>query len=237
MKADILLVEDDPTTRAYLTALLETVPARVEAADSVAAALHLAERKAHDLWLVDAHLPDGSGIELLAALRTRGLRTLALAHTAARDRSELDPLIRAGYAEVLLKPVEAGAWLGTIRRALGLRADVAAAAATVPPSGKLPIWDDDAAMRALGGSSTHVAALRELFLVELPVQRDAIRGGDAAARHAQLHRLRASCTLVGAARLDAAVQALQATPDGAAELQRFTAAAQDTLDQPASPSV
>lgn len=232
MKANILLVEDDPTTRAYLTALLETVPARVEAADSMAAALRLAGHQAHDLWLVDAHLPDGSGVELLAALRARGLRTLALAHTAARDRSELDPLIQAGYAEVLLKPVDAGAWLAAIRRVLALPADDAATTAPRPPAGKLPIWNDEAAARALGGSSTHVAALRELFLAELPIQRDAIGGGDAEVRHVQLHRLRASCALVGAARLEVAVQALQAAPNGAAELQGFADAAQDTLGQP-----
>lgn len=87
MKANILLVEDDPTTRAYLVALLETVPARIEAADSIAAALRMVGHQAHDLWLVDANLPDGSGIELLAALRARGLQATALAHTAARDRS------------------------------------------------------------------------------------------------------------------------------------------------------
>ena len=234
MKANILLVEDDPTTRAYLTALLETVPARVGTADSMAAALSLAGHEPHDLWLVDAHLPDGSGVELLATLRARGLQTRALAHTAARDRSELDPLIRAGYAEVLLKPVDAGAWLGAIRRVLGLHAGDAAITVPAQTGGKLPVWDDEAAARALGGSSAHVAALREMFLVELPSQRDAIGGGDASARQAQLHRLRASCALVGAVRLGAAVEALQAAPDGVAELQGFADAAQDTLGYPAS---
>ena len=232
MKANILLVEDDPTTRAYLVALLETVPAQVEAADSIAAALRIAGQ--HDLWLVDAHLPDGSGVELLAALRARGLQATALAHTAARDRSELEPLIQAGYAEVLLKPVDGGAWLGAIRRVLGLHAGDAATTAPATPTGKLPVWDDAAAARALGGSSAHVAALRELFLAELPGQRNTILDAGHEARHAQLHRLRASCALVGAARLEAAVQALQATPDDAAALRCFADTAQDTLVQPGS---
>ena len=77
----------------------------------------------------------------------------------------------------------------------------------------------------------HVAALRRLFLDELPGMRAGI--ADPATRAGTLHRLRASCGFVGAARLDAAVQALQESKSEAA-LQRVLDTLQDTLDQ--SPS-
>lgn len=232
----VLLVEDDPTTRSYLEALLATLPVRVSAAANMAQALRLADAATFDLLLVDARLPDGSGIELLAALRERGVRAPALAHTAARERSELDPLLAAGFEEVLLKPVDASLWTATLARHLGGAPDAAARVRIADASGGVPpVWDDAAAARALAGDSTHVASLRQLFLAELPGQLQALRAGGGAA-HDQLHRLRASCALVGAARLDAAVRALQAGEDHEA-LQRVLAAGQDTLDQaPPSPS-
>ena len=236
----ILLVEDDPTTRSYLEALLAALPVQVSAAASMAEAIRQAGKTAFDLLLVDARLPDGSGIELLAELRRCGVRAPALAHTAARERSELDPLIAAGFEEVLLKPVDAALWTATLARHLG-GAPVATTRMRIveEPDGKLPVWDDAAAARALAGNNAHVASLRQLFLAELPGQLQALRTMDSTARD-QLHRLRASCALVGAARLDAAVRALQVeedtTEEGIAEtgtdaLQRVLAAGQDTLDQ------
>jgi CheY-like chemotaxis protein len=231
----MLLVEDDPTTRSYLEALLTTLPVRVSAAANMAQALQLAGTTAFDLLLVDARLPDGSGIELLAELRARGVQAPALAHTAARERGELDPLIAAGFEEVLLKPVHAALWTATLAHHLGV-APVATTRVRIAeePCGKLPVWDDAAATRALAGNDAHVASLRQLFLAELPGQLQALRAEGGTVRD-QLHRLRASCALVGAARLDAAVRVLQVEEDTDA-LQRVLAAGQDTLDQAPSSS-
>jgi CheY-like chemotaxis protein/HPt (histidine-containing phosphotransfer) domain-containing protein len=226
----ILLVEDDPTTCAYLLALTEALPARVDAAASVAAALRYATASPYDLWLVDANLPDGIGIELLAQLRALSPATPALAHTAAHEPGEFEPLVAAGFAEVLVKPIDADAWRTAIRRALGRVLTETACRDAADPSGELPLWDDDAAARALGGNVANVAALRGLFLSELPAQIAAIRDGDAAARRNQLHRLRASCAFVGACRLEEAVRSLQDSADDAT-LQAFLRTAELTLSQ------
>lgn len=227
----ILLVEDDPVSRAYLVAATRALPADVDAAASVAEAMPLACERSHDLWVFDANLPDGSGAELLRRLRASDPVTPALAHTAARDRSELDALIAAGFAEVLIKPLSAANLQASVRRALGLI--VAAENVPADACGKLPLWDDDAALAALNGQQAHVEALRALFLDELPRSRaaigDAARRGDADAVRADLHRLRASCGFVGAARLGAAVQALQGEPLSAVALQRFEEAVEDLL--------
>ena len=103
----ILLVEDDPVSGAFLAAAVATLPAEVDLADTVAMALQLASRHDHHLWLIDANLPDGNGRDLLRALRIHAPATPALAHTASRDRGDLDALIGAGFTEVLIKPLGA----------------------------------------------------------------------------------------------------------------------------------
>src|SRR5690606_37029819 len=83
----ILLVEDDPVSQAYLAAVLETLPATVDAVGRAADAMRAVERGGHDnhaLWLVDAHLPDVDGASLLARLRSLAPWTPAIAHTAPR---------------------------------------------------------------------------------------------------------------------------------------------------------
>lgn len=230
----VLLVEDDPPSRLFLAAALEAMPATVAAAGTVADALRqVADSPAFDLWLVDAHLPDGSGAGLLRELRSLDRATPALAHTASAERDALDALLAAGFAEVLVKPLPAATLQANVRRVLGIAGPVRVAE---PPAacGKLPVWDDAAAAAALGGDPAHVAALRSLFLAELPAQRDAVlaafeRGDDGAAA-AELHRLQAGCGFVGAARLAAAVEALRAGMGGGEARAAFAHAAQDAID-------
>ncbi|WP_242108102.1 response regulator [Luteimonas aquatica] len=225
MTPHILLVEDDPVSRAFLAAAAEALPARVDAVDTLAAARERIRAGRYDLWLVDANLPDGPGASLL---REPGRRDApALAHTAACEQDTLARLREAGFLDVLVKPLTASALRAAIRRATarteggGARQEQA------------PLWDDARALTALNGQHAHVDALRGLFLEELPGARDAVaaaaRAGDADAMRATLHRLRASCGFVGAMRMDAAVAALHAAPDSPEALAEFLAAAQDTL--------
>ncbi|WP_074867631.1 response regulator [Lysobacter enzymogenes] len=230
----VLLVEDDPTSRAFLTAAVEAVPAQVDGADSLAAAMALSASTDYQLWLFDAHLPDGSGIDLLERLRRSHPATPALAHTATGESEVRARLIASGFSDVLVKPLPAAAVRGAIRRLLDLPEHDALAAAPLHDAAA-PVWDDDAAARALNGNRAHIATLRELFVQELPNARRAIlaaaRIGNLDALRGELHKLRASCGFVGAAKLAQAVQALQTQPDSAHELQRFERTAQETAEQ------
>ncbi len=242
----VLLVEDDPVSREYLAAAVRAVPAEVDSVDSLAAALSLAQSRDYSLWLIDANLADGRGIELLGKLRGRHPLTPALAHTASSEADVLDALITAGFLEVLVKPLPAATVQGAVRRALGLAHDHATSVAGTA-AGKQPVWDDEAAARALNDNHAHIATLRGLFVDELPRLREriglAVHGGDFDGARANLHKLRASCGFVGAARLGEAVRALHQHADSAAMLARFDDAAADTLtvaatglDQAALPS-
>lgn len=233
MTARILLVEDDPITRAVLAAAVASLPADVDAVASAAEARERVGAARYDLALVDAHLPDGDGGSLLAALRTLGFAGPALAHTASNAPELLGRLRHQGFARVLVKPLAAAALLAAVAQALGhTPRRVADGDPAWPPAGVPPVWDDVAALAALRGERGHVAALRQLFTDELPaaVRRidNAVRAADRAALRDALHRLRASCGFVGAARLAAAVAALDAAPEPAAALPAFLAAAQET---------
>lgn len=233
----VLLVEDDEISRAFLTAAVRAVPAEVDSADNLAAALSLGCAQDYSLWLIDANLPDGNGADLLTKLRSRHPHTAALAHTATGDRVVLDALISAGFLEVLVKPLSATAVRGAVRRVLGLAcdADTDAYSEIVARPRKQPVWDDDAAALALNGNRTHVATLRDLFVAELPHMRERIGGavsdGDFDEVRASLHKLRASCGFVGAARLGSATHALQQQADSPMLFARFDEAAQDTLNR------
>lgn len=235
VKPRILLVEDDPTTRAFLTAAAQALPADVDAVGTATQARALCAKHAYTLWLLDAHLPDSDGASLLASLHATYARTPALAHTAARERAILEGLLDAGFLEALVKPITTAELHAALRRALdGQPVRVAESAPMIlsEPSAT-STWDDAAALSALHGQQGHVDALRGLFLAELASVRDqiieAVDVGDAPALRAALHRLRASCGFVGAARLAAAVTMLDRSTRPADALPGFLAAVQDTL--------
>ena len=215
----ILLVEDDPASRAFLAAAAGSLPAQVVAAAGCVQALAAAGGEpAFDLWLVDAQLGDGDGASLLGALRAAHPGTPALAHTASRDPAVLLRLRAAGFDAVVSKPLPAAALREALRALL---------AETERD------WDEAGALDALNGNPAHVAGLRELFLAELPAQHAAVSGalaaGDAGAARTVLHRMRASCGFVGAARLGDAVQLLEAAPADSGAVARFEAAVRSLL--------
>ena len=209
--ARIVLVEDDPISRSFMEAALADVPALVDATSDIASALVLARLHAHALWIVDAHLPDGDGIDCLRVLRAVA-DTTALAVTASTARQELDALCTAGFIEVLCKPMSVALLCGTVRRLLGQSAP----GIREPGLGKLPIWDETQALSAIGGDRDSLLKLRAMFQSDLPGLREQLRlawaDSDAHAALRVLHKLKAGCGFVGAARLARAVDALAASP-------------------------
>ena len=202
-KPRVLLVEDDPVSRAFMREALAGTAEIVAAACGAAARAAVRDTPGFALWLLDAHLGDGEGGALLRALRRHAPDTPALAHTADSDPEVARQLLAAGFREVLLKPLAPGALRDAVTRTLGDDAHAVAEAAPPP-------WQP---------------LLEVRFREELPAQRAALHAalvrGDHGAALAVLHRLRGSCALVGAGTLDAAVRALQARPGSASALAAF----------------
>jgi DNA-binding response OmpR family regulator len=242
----ILLLEDNPVSAEFMSAALAALPARVERAASLAEArawfadeTMRDDGDRYDLWLFDARLPDGAGADLLAELRAHGRNTPALAHTAEPSPEERTALLAAGFVDVLIKPLGMDALQAAVRRALGESPMSVHEAAEAPPmetAGAVPVWDDAVALRALNGNAAHVAAMRGLFLQELDAtatrMTTAAAAGDSAMLGEDLHRLRAACGFVGAARLAAAVESLREAPASPAALAEFESAARATLSSP-----
>jgi len=198
MNPTVLLVEDDPTTRAFLHAVTRALDVDIDLAASMQEALRLAHSTCYNVFLLDAHLPDGSGTELLKQLRRMYPEIPALAHTAVTDPAELQHLRDAGFDAAISKPVSAENWQKTLSALL-----------TPASPSTIPLWDDTAALKILGGNPGDLKALRELFVHELPDQINILERAhahhDNTAIQSELHRLRASCGFVGAARLTAAI--------------------------------
>ncbi|MDE2406729.1 MAG: response regulator [Xanthomonadaceae bacterium] len=220
----LLLVEDDPTSAAFLAEAATAFPARVTLAGSLAEAFTASVGQTFDLLLIDAHLPDGFGHALLRQLRQRGITAPALAHTAQADAATSAPLQAAGFLDVLQKPMSVLHLHAALRQHLQ------------QPAPSPPIWNDAGAQAAVGGNRSHVAQLRSLFLQELPGQRNRIGAAtarqDVVAVRAELHRLTASCGFVGADALAQAVQALRAAPLEPAAKAALDAAIADLLMVP-----
>jgi CheY-like chemotaxis protein len=220
----LLLVEDDTISLSFLQNALELLPAQVDSAESIKQAMELAAVRRHDLWLIDVNLPDGSGEQLLQRLRTLHPGVPALAHTADNSPELHQRLKQEGFRETLRKPFGREQLLRAIRRTLaqgGGHASLASDESTTD-------WDETAALAALNGQRNHLVALRELFMAELPIARDAVSVAlaqdDCTALRGQLHRLQASCGFVGAARLGRAVRQLHQDPASPMARNQFSEA-------------
>jgi two-component system CheB/CheR fusion protein len=101
----ILLVEDHEDTANMMTELLGMHGHQVTIAQSVKSALAHAHDGQFDLLVSDLGLPDGSGLDILLALRQRGVQLRAIALSGYGMESDRKRTTEAGFAEHLVKPV------------------------------------------------------------------------------------------------------------------------------------
>jgi len=104
-KLRILLVEDHGDTARIMHRLLSSGGHDVQHAADVATGLRLATEQPFDLLLSDLGLPDGSGLDLMRALRGRGLTLPGIALSGFGQETDLQQSRAAGFAAHLLKPV------------------------------------------------------------------------------------------------------------------------------------
>ncbi|KAG8152415.1 hybrid sensor histidine kinase/response regulator [Burkholderia catarinensis] len=108
----ILIVDDDATTRASLTAALTTFGAAVAIASTGREALAVAADMRPTVVLSDLAMPDGDGFWLLDALRRAGANgggppdTRVLAVTAHAGLADERRALEAGFDGYLCKPVD-----------------------------------------------------------------------------------------------------------------------------------
>ena len=105
MTQNILLLEDLPEIRAWMKALVTRVfpKSRIHEAALVQDALGLIASIKFDLALLDLGLPDGSGVEVVEALRDRQPEVQSVVVTIHDDDDHLFPALQAGAFGYLLK--------------------------------------------------------------------------------------------------------------------------------------
>jgi DNA-binding NarL/FixJ family response regulator len=101
----ILLLEDIPEIRAWLKALVKQVfaNAQITECSRVQDALALVNTQRFTLALLDLGLPDGSGVEVIAALREKQPEVQSVIVTIHDDDEHLFPALQAGAFGYLLK--------------------------------------------------------------------------------------------------------------------------------------
>jgi DNA-binding NarL/FixJ family response regulator len=101
----ILLLEDLPEIRLWMKALVAQVfpQAQIHEAARIHDALELVKAVRFDLALVDLGLPDGSGVDVVAALREAQSECQSVVVTIHDDDDHLFPALQAGAFGYLLK--------------------------------------------------------------------------------------------------------------------------------------
>lgn len=105
----IVYIEDEPLNQLLLEEVFRSRPHwLLDVADDGATGLARVEASPPDLVLIDMHLPDMGGAQVLAALRKRpaaaGLRCIALSADAMQD--QIDAARAAGFDDYWTKPID-----------------------------------------------------------------------------------------------------------------------------------
>jgi DNA-binding NtrC family response regulator len=115
----ILLVEDRDSLRRMLELALRQEGYAVEPAADAAAGIRLVGRQDFDLVLTDLKLPDGSGLDVLAASRTAQPRVPVVVLTGFGTVAAAVAAMKLGAFDFLEKPVAIDDLASLIERALG----------------------------------------------------------------------------------------------------------------------
>jgi len=123
MKHTVLIADDDPQQRRYLSAILSSLGyGAATASGGVAAAEQLIAARQHgiDLALLDLNMPDLDGIGVLKQLRGAGAGLPVIVLTSDGSIARAVEAMRAGASDFLVKPAAPERLDVSIRNALAI---------------------------------------------------------------------------------------------------------------------
>lgn len=102
----VLIVDDELRVARIHADIVAAQPgfSVVGMAHTASAACHAAGVHQPDLVLLDVHLPDGNGLDVLRRMRDQAPRLHAIVITAAREQGTISHALRAGVTSYLMKP-------------------------------------------------------------------------------------------------------------------------------------
>ncbi|WP_341642069.1 sigma-54-dependent transcriptional regulator [Phycobacter sp. K97] len=116
--ASILVIDDEPGMRNFMTKILNPRCKRVEQASSAAEASEILDKAHFDLVILDNIMPGKTGLEWVQEQRRVGLFADTILVTAYADLETAILALRAGVADFVLKPFRANQILNSVARAL-----------------------------------------------------------------------------------------------------------------------
>jgi CheY-like chemotaxis protein len=135
----LLVVEDEPDTRAAVAQFLQDYGAAVTAVGSAREALEQLWTRSFDVLVSDIGMPGMDGYELIRELRAHeagsGKYLPAVAVTAFARDEDRQRVLREGYSEHVAKPVNTARLLGVLMELAGK----AAPGSALPPEERRPI--------------------------------------------------------------------------------------------------
>jgi CheY-like chemotaxis protein len=183
------VAEDNEFNAQLLEQLLARRGHRVRLAGNGREALALAEGDAFDLLLLDVHMPELDGFQVVRAIRERersaGGHLPVIALTARARKEDRDRCLAAGMDDFLAKPIQAADLWAALDRVAGARP---------PAAGPGPgLLDPRVLLAACGDDAAILEKLCQSFRARLPnhlaAVQDALRARDAARLREAAHKL------------------------------------------------
>jgi FixJ family two-component response regulator len=159
----VFIVDDDPAVRAVVARAADSVSLGVEVCGDGKAALAAIDPARGGCIVLDVRLPDGNGLDLLAALRARGVLLPAVILTGYASVTMAVEALRAGVFDFFEKPVGSQALVERLQAAIAVdlarRAGSHRVAEFTARMGRLtPREREVLAMVVEGSSSRQIAA-------------------------------------------------------------------------------
>ena len=114
-KARILIVDDDESIRKVIATILEEEGYNVESVETAKKGIEKSESSFYNLALIDIHLPDMEGIELLAKMHETKPRMRKIIITGYPTLENAVAAVNKGADAYILKPFDVEKILATIR--------------------------------------------------------------------------------------------------------------------------
>jgi two-component system, sensor histidine kinase and response regulator len=192
---NILVAEDNDFNSQLLEQLLVRRGHHVQLANDGRKALSLAEDSAFDLLLLDVHMPELDGFQVIQAIRERersaGGHLPVVALTARSRKEDRERCLAAGMDDFLAKPIQAPDLWSAIDRVVAAR----------PPASRTGpgLLDPRVLLAACGGDAVILTHICQAFRTRLPAHlaaiQDALRDRDAPRLREAAHKV---CGMVAA---------------------------------------
>ena len=102
----VLIIEDDPGHQRLLEIFIKRANCRCDCTFDGKTGLHKALENNYDLILVDIHVPEMDGYEVVSALREKGIETPAIAVTAMQAEGLEKKALASGFNGFFRKPID-----------------------------------------------------------------------------------------------------------------------------------